>query len=250
MKVPDLPPYSRPDPTDCTKPGSRPLAVRIRNLLRSPDFEEALRDFDVPPKTAISPLLSFLYEPNDLLRGRAVRAVGRVVSTMAENSPESARNIMRRLIWSLNDESGGIGWGAPEAMGEIMAQNEMLAREYHLILISYIDEDGNPLENEPLEKGVLWGIGRLARSRPELTRTAIGPVSKQLSSRDPVKRGLALWALQALKPGGRQAARSLKQLVEPFLGDESELEIYDDGEIRLYRVRDLASDLLRMMEAG
>ena len=185
--------FSRPDPTDCRKPGSRALTVRLRHLLKSPDFEEALRTLDIEPKTAISPLLSFLYETDDLARGKAIRAIGYTVSMMAESSPESARNIMRRLIWSLNDESGGIGWGAPEAMGEIMGQNEILAREYYRILISYIDENGNPLENGPLERGVLWGIGRLARSRPELTREAIGPVLKQLTSADPVKRGLALW---------------------------------------------------------
>jgi len=55
---------------------------------------------------------------------------------------ESARVIMRRLMWSLNDESGGIGWGAPEAMGEIMARHEQLTKEYSAILGSYIREDG------------------------------------------------------------------------------------------------------------
>jgi len=33
-------------------------------------------------------------------------------------------------MWSLNDESGGIGWGAPEAMGAIMARHTGLADEY------------------------------------------------------------------------------------------------------------------------
>jgi len=220
--------------------------VRLRNLLKSPDFEDALRNFEFRPTTAISPLLSFLYETDALVRGRAIRAIGQTVSMMAESSPESARNIMRRLIWSLNDESGGIGWGAPEAMGEIMAQNEMLACEYYRILISYIDEAGNPLENEALERGVLWGIGRLARSRPELTREAIGPVLKQLTSTDSVKRGLALWALPALKPAPELATL----LVMPLLNDESEVDLYEDGEIRTFRIRDLVSELLKIMKSG
>ena len=53
----------------------------------------------------------------------------------------------RRLIWSLNDESGGIGWGAPEAMGEILARSEKLSCEFYCILLAYIREDGTPLEN-------------------------------------------------------------------------------------------------------
>jgi hypothetical protein len=237
--------HTETDITDCRRSRSRPLIVRIRNLLNSPDFEDGLRKFDIRPETAISPLLSFLYETNELLRGRATRAIGHIVSIMAENSPESARVIMRRLTWSLNDESGGIGWGAPEAMGEIMAQNEMLAGEYHRILISYLDENGNPLENELLERGVLWGIGRLARIRPELVRTAICPVLKQLMSTDPVKRGLAVWALLALKPDPELAV----PLVASLLVDDSTVSIYEDGEIRIFRVAEMASGLLKMIDA-
>jgi hypothetical protein len=237
--------HTEPDITDCRRQRSRPVMVRIRNLLNSPDFENALREFNIRPNLAISPLLSFLYETNEQSRFRAIRAIGHVVSIMAESAPESARIIMRRLIWSLNDESGGIGWGAPEAMGEIMAQNEMLAVEYHRILISYVDEDGNPLENELLERGVLWGIGRLAGARPELLRKAIGPVLKQLLSPDPVKRGLAIWALLSLKPDPESAG----PLVKPFLEDESRVNIYQDGEIRTFRVCDLASTLLKMMDS-
>ena len=61
--------------------------------------------------------------------------MGEVVSKIAENDLEFARIIMRRPMLNLNDESGGIGWGAPEAMGEIMARSEKLAEEYHKILI-------------------------------------------------------------------------------------------------------------------
>ena len=63
--------------------------------------------------------------------------MGQVVSNLADTDMESARVIMRRLIWNLNDESGGIGWGSPEAMGDIMACHERLAGEYHRLLVSY-----------------------------------------------------------------------------------------------------------------
>ncbi len=71
-------------------------------------------------------------------------------------------------MWTLNDESGGIGWGAPEAMAEAMACHPRLAEEYVRILLSYIREDGNFLEYEPLRRGALWGIGRLAHIYPEM----------------------------------------------------------------------------------
>jgi hypothetical protein len=122
----------------------------------------------IDARVAVSPLISLIQSPDETLRGRAVRALGRVVAALARENLESARVVMRRLMWSLNDESGGIGWGAPEAMGEIMAQSEPLAREYARILLSYVDENGNYLEYEPLRRGALEGIRRLSEVRPHL----------------------------------------------------------------------------------
>jgi len=100
--------------------------------------------------------------------------MGAVVANLAEQDMESARVIMRRLMWSLNDESGGIGWGAPEAMGEIIASHDGLAKEYVSVLISYVWKEGNFLEYEPLQRGAVWGVGRVAQVRPELAQDA-GP---------------------------------------------------------------------------
>jgi len=71
---------------------------------------------------------------------------------------------------SLTEESGGIGWGAPEAMGEIMARSEKLAEEYHKILISYTLGGGNELDFEDLQKDVIAGLKRLSQVHPELVK--------------------------------------------------------------------------------
>lgn len=225
------------------EPGGLKLRSGIRTALDSASFEEDLKAFGLPPEKIVNPLLSFLCETDETARWRAIQAIGMTVSEMAGTSMESARVIMRRLIWSLNDESGGIGWGSPEALGEIMARNETLAREYYRILISYIDENGNLLENNELERGVLWGIGRLARTRPELAKEAVGPVLEQLHSPDPVKRGLALWVLAILKPrfdAGR--------IPESLLESKADIRIYEDGEFKTHKSRDLASELMGGIE--
>ncbi len=231
-----------------------------RSLLKSPDFEEALKGLDVPPQKMINPLLCALFETDEVLRWRVVRAIGITVSAMAEKDLESARTIMRRLMWNLNDESGGIGWGAPEAMGEIMAENETLAREYHRILVSYIDVQGNLLENDELELGVMWGISRLAQKRPELLRDWTAPVMAQLKSPNPARRGLALRTLLAVGPPARPAApkvlnghpgcgpSALAELLEPLLGDQSEIRIFEDGSFVEHKICRLASELLTRLQ--
>ncbi len=237
----------------CIGRGGFALRKHLRSLLEASDFEEVLtRKAGVAPEKIINPLLCFLYDTDETIRWRAVRAVGITVSAIAENDLEAARTIMRRLIWSLNDESGGIGWGAPEAMGEIMAENETLASEYHPILVSYIDEDGNLLENDELERGVMWGINRLALKRPELLRKWTGPILAQLKSADAVKRGLAVLTLLLLADSSLSSLELAPtvRLLTPLLQDRSEIRIFQHGSFEKHKISGLASELLERLKSS
>ncbi len=126
------------------------------------DEDQAMEQiFLLAPEKAVNVLFTYIQNTAESVKWRAVRAMGRVVAGIAQKKPEQARIIMRRLMWSLNDESGGIGWGAPEAMGEIMARNKNLAREYRNILLSYVNPQGNYLEYAPLRKGAEWAVARV-----------------------------------------------------------------------------------------
>jgi hypothetical protein len=141
----------------------------IQELLSEDDFPSNLRALDdYPTKKLITTLVSLLYNPDPSIKERSILALGHYVAKIAEEDIEYARVIMRRLMLSLTEESGGIGWGAPEAMGEIMARNFQLAMEYHKMLISYTTGGGNELEFEELQKDVIAGLRRLAGSYPEL----------------------------------------------------------------------------------
>jgi hypothetical protein len=159
---------------------ARTIKRHISDLLKSTDLEEILDQVGrLPPLKVINPLLSFLCSTNEEVKWKAVSAVGAVVARMGDTDLESARVIMRRLMWNLNDESGGMGWGAPEAMGEIMARHQRLAQEYAAFLISFVRPDGNFLEHELLQRGVLWALGRVTRSFPDPVNGAI-PISANL----------------------------------------------------------------------
>jgi len=140
----------------------RELKKKINRLFRQNDFETAIDEIKrYPARQVINPLIFFLCSTDEIIKQQAITAIGIVVSILADKDMESARVIIRRLMWSLNDESGGIGWGAPEAMAEIMVQHKQLAKEYHNILFSYAKPGKNYLENEALQKGVKLGIKRL-----------------------------------------------------------------------------------------
>lgn len=147
------------------------IKEEIKQFLLKNDFEvNPASIHKYPPKKVVNILFSLLVTTDENLKNRVVKAFGQVVSGIAEADIESARIIMRRLMLSLNDESGGIGWNSPEAMGEIMARNKKLAEEYHKILISYAAGGGNELEFDGLQKSVFSGLRRLAEVYPELVK--------------------------------------------------------------------------------
>lgn len=201
----------------------------------------------LPAKDVIQTLFSAICRTEENIRWHAVRAMGPTVARLADKDMEAARIIMRRLMWSLNEESGGIGWGAPEAMAEIMVHHRGLAGEYMHILISYMREDGeelfqhgNFLENEALQRGLLWGIGRLAEKRPRmlLERGVADDLGKYLHAADPVVRGLAARALGLLRSEG--ARDSICRL----LGDDSGVRLYEGDRVYSVTVDELARQAL------
>jgi hypothetical protein len=141
----------------------------IKKFLEQEDFEKNINSIhQFPALKVVNVLFSLIVTTNKTTKNRVIKAFGEVVAGLAENDIESARIVMRRLMLSLNDESGGIGWGSPEAMGEIMARSEKLAEEYHKILISYTLGGGNELDFEELQKDVIAGLRRLSVVRPHL----------------------------------------------------------------------------------
>lgn len=222
------------------KRSNRVLKDKIFELLRSADFDMALEElYRLPARQVINPLFSFLYSGDPETKWAAVTAMGGVVAKLANKDIEAARVIIRRLMWNLNDESGGIGWGSSEAMGEILACHKRLAEEYISILISYTREDGNYLEHEILQRGVLWGIGRVSQVRPHLVRHAVPFLMPYLESGDATVRALTSWIMGLI--GIEEACPVLEHLTK----DRSEVQLYLDRKLIKTRVNDLAAEALR-----
>lgn len=213
-----------------------------------PDLSEVRRQLSfLDDRDVVNPLFSALLAANEIVRWHGVAAFGWVVPAIADKDLEAARVIMRRFLWSLNDESGGIGWGAPEAMAEIMAHDDRLLREYLHMLISYAREDGpelfqdgNFLELPMLQRGVLWGLGRLCSVHAAVMREAgIGEDLRcYLQSEDGEVRGLALWALTWL--GDDSVCDDLAGL----LMDQAVVNIYHDDHLKPEKVCALAERYL------
>lgn len=228
--------------------GSRSIKQDVLALLALTDLDHICTEMrQYVEKDLVNPLFSALSRPEERVRWHAVTIFGQVVPRLADQDMEAARIVMRRLLWSLNDESGGIGWGAPEAMAEIMLHHDPLAEEYLHMLLSYLHpdgpldhQDGNFLELPSLQCGLLWGIGRLAASMaPKLiSRGVVADLLPYLQSENGAVRGLAVWAL------GRLRAVGLRDALLPLATDTSQVRLYQQGEVHLVSVAELVTDAL------
>jgi len=217
----------------------RKLKREALALLRSDDLESALEALCAfPTRQIVNPLFGLLYHGEPLIRWRAVSAMGAVVSQLAHKEIESARIIMRRFMWNLNDESGGIGWGSPESIGEITARHQRLADEFGCLLISYADPEGNYLEHPVLQQGVLWGWGRLARKRPEMFQSSTAMLIPYLTSSDPCLQGLASWTAAALEN------TLLVDHLSPLIKNTKIVSLYEDHRLKTRTVGELAQAAL------
>jgi hypothetical protein len=221
----------------------RQLKRIVFELLQLSDVKSCVEQISrFPFRQVVNPLFSFLYSLDEPIKWRAVSVMGAVIARAAEENMESARIVMRRFIWNLNDESGGIGWGSPESMGEAMALSLSLADQYASILLSYLDPDGNYLEHEDLQPGVLWGVGRLAHARPGHAGDALPFLKPYLESDKPVLRGMAVWIAGAL-PLDRTIS-----LLNPLKYDTAYFRLYQEGALEEVRVCDLVAKLVKRLD--
>ncbi len=226
----------------------RQLKLEVLTLLQETDLDEILKKLEIyPNQRLLNPLFAALCHPEERVRWNAISCFGSVVPAIADDDPESARIVMRRFLWSLNDESGGIGWGSPEAMAEIMCQSDRLREEYLHMLISYMREDGeeefqdgNYLELPMLQRGLLWGVGRLCQShRDEMFRRQVSAdIAAYLDSPDELVSGLSIWCLGLL---GVETAR---EKISSFLHSSIDLHIFIEGNIQTISVAQLSRKVL------
>ncbi len=223
--------------------GSAPVRIQVLALLESPNQDEAMKEMaELSPRPVIRALLSALVSDKPWIKWRAVTAIGQVVAGLAGRDLEAARTLLRRQAWNLNEECGGCAFGAPESMAEIMANNDQLAEEFSHLLVSFLAPEGLYLDYEPLLKGALWGVGRVALDRPGLVAHAGPYVAAFLDSPDPEARGLAAFALGLIE------AIEQRDALGKLAGDDSEFDLYLDGRLRRWTVGDAAKSALAAID--
>ena len=177
---------------------------------------------------------SFIYGIDELLRWRAVEALGKVCALRAETDLQAVRNLLRQLFWSMNDESGGTGWHSPEAIGEILLNIPGLIDEYGKLMVPFFHE-------EPFERGAYFAVARLAGIKPEFFMEFREELAAAVGTPDPYIKGYAVMALVALD--GVSALD--EERIRILKNDETLLTMYDfhAGTLNKISIKEIAGAL-------
>jgi hypothetical protein len=208
----------------------KPAKDTVRDLLKQGRLEQVAESAG-STRRILGTLVSLTFDPDPEIGWRAVEAMGLSAARIAEHHPDHVREHLRRLLWLLSEESGGVCWRSPEAMAEIIRQRPALFADY--IVVSLILS----IEPEDLvyfRAGTLWAIARLGALAGNHVTAVLPAVTAALDDSDPQVRGMAVWALMGVGQTARLASRP------DLLTDTGSVDLYEDGVLRRTSVQCLA----------
>ena len=119
--------------------------------------EQELAEKVAANRRAVRPVLARLWDPDAQIRAGAARALGQAAATHSE----LGREVVRRLLWALNDESATNGVYAIPALGEIGRRAPGLMTHHVPALVSMARDEG-------LRGEILRALRAVARAAPTL----------------------------------------------------------------------------------
>lgn len=212
------------------------IKQQVKTLLKERNFEKLL-DLCQRDRHFWKELRFRLYDTEERLRWSAIEAVAKLVQRWWQaGQKEKVREYIRNLFWSLNDESGGIGWSAPQTIAEIIVSIPELLHPYGSMMISHA------FEEPPLIKSGLWGIGRLGRQLAEAVDYFQDKVLETFQTDDAETLGLAAWAMGEV--GFKPAFPFLKKLQTR----KKPVQIYVGGDFHEKPLGQWAKEAIAKME--
>jgi hypothetical protein len=183
----------------------------------------SLEELGAPERELQRTLQMLMHDEDEVVRQRACWELGEVVSRMA---PAKIENIVRRLMWRLNPESGDNPLGVPEALGEIGNRAPQQIAAFVSVMMQYLDD-------EKLQPGLLQALRRFGQTETEMASPFVEEVAPLLGSGNAVVAANAALALRAAGEAGVEALHSIED-------DEREVTLFCGNERRTMKICDLA----------
>jgi len=222
------------------------LKKNILSALGSNDLD-AVAALAASDRKVLSRLVRLAYDKETLVGWRAIKAVGLVARVLVKSDYEFLRETCRKLLWSLTDESGGIGWSAPEMLGEIVSADPVRFQDIIPLIASAYE-----VEEDVFRAGVLYALARIAETAPELAAPYQKIVIMSLADRDPLvkARGIGLvrmlwsWA-NSNGIWSREYGERIRLSLDKLISDKGEVWVYQGNDFISIQVGEEAIEMLK-----
>ena len=223
------------------------LKKNILSALGSNDLD-AVVALAASDRKVLSRLVRLAYDKETLVGWRAIKAVGLVARMLIKSDYEFLRETCRKLLWSLTDESGGIGWSAPEMLGEIVSADPARFQDIIPLIASAYE-----VEEDVFRAGVLYALARIAETAPELTAPYQKIVIMSLADRDPLVKVRGVGLIRLLWPWAnsngiwsREYGERISLSLDKLISDKGEAWVYQGNNFISMQVGDEAKDMLKI----
>jgi hypothetical protein len=112
------------------------------------------------PGQVVRFLTGRLYAIDQDEKWRAVRAFGALAREPGLVTEARVLDLLHRFLWALNDESGAVPFGVPEAVGEILAARPRHRPSILPVLCGMLTEE-ETFQTGAVERGIYWALGRI-----------------------------------------------------------------------------------------
>lgn len=202
----------------------------IHQALEQNDLD-AIVSFVQKHRRALTPLVRIAYDKESLAGWRAIKAIGRVAKALVSTDHEFLRVTIRKQLWSLSDESGGIGWAAPEIIGEIVSADPEKFSDIIPIIAEVYE-----IEEVVFRPGVVYALFRIAETAPELIVRYHKVIIRSLAENDPLTKVYALdlvrllWSM-AIKNSmwSKEYQDKIKKAINDLINDHKVAWIYQNS---------------------
>ncbi len=201
-------------------------------------------------RTVLSRLVRLAYDKETLVGWRAIKAMGLVARVLVRSDYEFLRETCRKLLWSLTDESGGIGWSAPEMLGEIVSADPARFKDFIPLIASAYD-----VEEDVFRAGVLYALARVAETAPKLAAPYQKIVIMSLADRDPLVKVRGIGLVRLLWPWAnsngiwsREYGERINLSLDKLISDKGEAWVYQGNNFISMQIGDEAKDMLKIIK--
>jgi hypothetical protein len=199
------------------EPRELSIKTRVGELLRQREYA-LLSEYCKRDQRFWQAVRFRLYDLDEPVRWAAIETVAKVMEQWWEaGRDEKVRNYIRTLFWSMTDESGGIGWSSPQTIAEIIVHIPEIIDPYGSMMIAHT------IDEPPLIKGGLWGIGRLGKRIAESVTFFQNRMFELFKSNDPEILGHLAWAM------GEVGYEPALPLVKALTESTGQVTIYSGG---------------------